>query len=93
MPTRTISLTAEQDVFVEDVVRSGGHQNASEVIRDALRVLQQRQREDARRLKVIRAELKVGVDALRRGDAVVVDGADLDRYLTSLTRPRRKRRV
>lgn len=93
MPTRNISLTAEQDAFVEDVVRSGDYQNASEAIRDALRVLRQRRREDALRLKVLRAELKVGVDALRRGDAVVVDGADLDKYLTSLTRPRRKRRV
>lgn len=91
MPTRNISLTAEQDAFVEDVVRSGDYQNASEAIRDALRVLRQRRREDALRLKVLRAELKVGVDALRRGDAVVVDEADLDRYLTSLTRPRRKR--
>jgi len=93
MPTRNISLTAEQDAFVEDVVRSGDYQNASEAIRDALRVLRQRRREDALRLKVLRAELKVGVDALRRGDAVVVDEADLDRYLTSLTRPRRKRRA
>lgn len=93
MPTRNISLTAEQDAFVEDVVRSGDYKNASEAIRDALRVLRQRRREDALRLKVLRAELKVGVDALRRGDAVVVDGADLDKYLTSLTRPRRQRRV
>ena len=93
MPTRNISLTREQDAFVDELVDSGDYQNASEAIRDALRVLRQRRREDALRLKVLRAELKVGVDALRRGDAVVVDEADLDRYLTSLTRPRRKRRA
>ena len=91
MPTRNVSLTAEQDAFVEEVVRSGDYQNASEAIRDTLRVLRQRRREDALKLKVLRTELKVGVDALRRGDAVVVDEADLDRYLTSLTRSRRKR--
>jgi putative addiction module CopG family antidote len=39
MPTRNISLTAEQDAFVENVVRAGEYQNASEAVRDALRVL------------------------------------------------------
>lgn len=91
MPTRNISLTPEQDAFVEQIVRSGDYQNASEAVRDALRVLRQRRREDALKLKVLRAELKLGVDALHRGDADEVDEADLEKYLTSLTVPRRKR--
>jgi antitoxin ParD1/3/4 len=37
MPTRNISLTEEQDAFVESVVKSGEYQNASEAIRDAIR--------------------------------------------------------
>ena len=53
MPTRNISLTAEQDAFVE-----------SEAVRDALRALQQRRREDALKLKALRAQIKAGVDAL-----------------------------
>jgi antitoxin ParD1/3/4 len=91
MPTRNVSLTREQDAFVDEVVRSGDYQNASEAIRDALRVLRQRRREDALKLRGLRAEIKLGTEALRRGDAVVVDGADLDGYLRSLTVPRRKR--
>jgi putative addiction module CopG family antidote len=47
MPTRNISLTPEQDAFVEGVVKAGEYQNASEAVRDALRALQQRRREDA----------------------------------------------
>jgi antitoxin ParD1/3/4 len=47
MPTRNISLTPEQDACVEKVVEAGEYQNASEAIRDALRVLQQRRREDS----------------------------------------------
>jgi len=46
MPTRNISLTDEQDALVEKVVKAGEYQNASEAVRDALRVLQQRRRED-----------------------------------------------
>lgn len=92
MPTRNISLTPQQDAFVEDVVRSGHYQNASEAVRDALRVLQQHRREEALKLKALRAQLKRGVDALARGAAVDLHDTELENYLVSLTRPRRTRR-
>jgi antitoxin ParD1/3/4 len=85
MPTRNISLTAEQDAFVESVVKAGEYQNASEAVRDALRVLQQRRREDALKLKALRAQVKAGSDALNRGDYVEVDDAELDGFLEGLT--------
>ena len=86
MPTRNISLTTEQDAFVESVVNSGEYQNASEAVRDAIRTLQQRRREDALKLKALRIQIKAGVDALDRGDFVEVDDAELEDYLESLTR-------
>ncbi|HTE98245.1 MAG TPA: type II toxin-antitoxin system ParD family antitoxin, partial [Bradyrhizobium sp.] len=70
-------MTDEQDAFVERVVREGEYQNASEAVRDALRVLQQRRREDKLKLKALRAQIKAGVDALDRGDFVEVDRAEL----------------
>ena len=87
MPTRNISLTAEQDAFVESVVQAGEYQNASEAVRDALRAPQQRRREDALKLKALRAQIKAGVDALDRGEFVEVDDGDLDGYLEGLTTP------
>ena len=87
MPTRNISLTPEQDAFVEEVVEAGEYQNASEAIRDALRALQQRRREDSLRLKALRAQIKAGVDALDRGDFVEVDDADLEGYLEQMPMP------
>jgi len=84
MPTRNISLTAEQDDFVESVVRAGEYQNASEAVRDALRALQQRRREDALKLKALRAQIKAGIRALERGDFVEVEEADLDSFLEGL---------
>ncbi len=54
MPTRNISLTAEQDAFVEGVVKTGE--------------LQQHRREDALKLKALRMLIKAGVDALERGN-------------------------
>lgn len=84
MPTRNISLTREQDAFVENVVKSGEYQNASEAIRDALRALQQRRKEDALKLKALRQQIRAGIDALDRGDFVEVDEAELENFLDRL---------
>jgi antitoxin ParD1/3/4 len=84
MPTRNVSLTAEQDAFVEKVVQAGEYQNASEAIRAALRVLQQQHREDALKLKALRIQVKAGVDALERGDFTEIEAADLTSYLEGL---------
>jgi antitoxin ParD1/3/4 len=90
VPTRNVSLTAEQDAFVERVVKAGEYQNASEAIRDALRVLQQKRREDALKLRALRAQIKAGLEALERGDFIEVADGDLEGYLEKLTaRPRK----
>jgi antitoxin ParD1/3/4 len=93
MPTRNISLTAEQDAFVQEVVEAGEYQNASEAVRDALRVLQQRRKEDSLKLKALRAQIKVGTDALDRGDFAEVEDADLEEYLERLTTASATKRV
>jgi antitoxin ParD1/3/4 len=85
MATRSISLTAEQDAFVERVVKSGEYRNASEAVRDALRALRQRRGENALKLKALRAKIKAGVKGLDRGDFVEVDEAELDGLLEGLT--------
>jgi antitoxin ParD1/3/4 len=84
MPTRNISLTPEQDAFVESVVKAGEYQNASEAVRDALRALQQRRREDALKLKVLRMQIKAGIEELERGDFIEVEAEDLEGYLDGL---------
>jgi antitoxin ParD1/3/4 len=84
MATRNISLTDELDDFIDDAVKSGEYQNASEAVRDALRLLRRRRKEDALRLKVLRMQINEGVDALERGDLVELDDDDLDAYLEGL---------
>ena len=91
MPTRNVSLTAAQDMFVKRLVKGGEYQNASEAIRDALRVLQQRRREDALKLRALRIRVKAGVDALERGDFTEVGGDNLHEYLAAIASPRAKR--
>ena len=84
MPTRNISLTPEQDAFIDEVLEAGEYRNASEVVRDAIRALQQRRAEDALKLERLRLAVKIGVDALERGEYTEVSDEELDDYLDSL---------
>jgi len=84
MPTRNINLTREQDEFVESIVRAGEYQNASEAIRDALRALQQRRREDALKLERLRLRIQAGIDDLESGEFVEIEEADLEEYFDEL---------
>jgi antitoxin ParD1/3/4 len=84
MPTRNVNLTPDQDAFVERMVKSGKYQNASEAIRDALRGLQQRWKEDEMKLTLLRRQIKAGIDALDRGAFTEIDDADLDSTLDRL---------
>jgi len=87
MPTRNISLTPQQDAFIEEMVRSGEYQNASEAVRDALRALQQRRREHELKLEALRRELQVGIDELERGEYIEVEDAELESFVEGLTAP------
>jgi len=84
MPTRNISLTPEQDAFIDAVLKAGEYRNASEAVRDAIRALQQRRAEDVLKLEMLRLAIQAGVDALERGDYTEVSDEDLDAYLDSL---------
>ena len=86
MPTRNVSLTREQDGFVARLVDRGEYQNASEAIRDALRALQQRRREDAARITALRAALRDGDEALERGDFVELERHQIGGFVRELAR-------
>jgi len=87
MPTRNISLTREQDAFIEEVLEQGEYRNASEAVRDAIRALQQRRAQHALELDRLRLSIEAGVAAIERGDYVDVDDRDLDDYIDGLTEP------
>lgn len=91
MPTRNISLTREQDDFVDEIVKAGDYQNASEAVRDALRALQQRRKQDELKLELLRAQIELGVSALDSGNATEIDDSSLDKYLSKLGAPRARR--
>lgn len=61
MPTRNVVLTNHQATLVEQLVDSGRYQNASEVLREGLRLIEQREAEDASRIIALRNAVKVGM--------------------------------
>jgi antitoxin ParD1/3/4 len=68
MPTRNVNLTEHFDRFIETGVTSGRFSNASEVVREGLRLLEQREQEDKAKLKWLRAAAKEGFDSIDRGE-------------------------
>jgi antitoxin ParD1/3/4 len=67
-----VSLAPELEAAVKARVDSGRYASASEVIRDALRALDEREDRDADRAE-LRRSLDVGMEDLRAGRYVVVD--------------------
>jgi antitoxin ParD1/3/4 len=87
MPTRNISLTPEQDAFIDEMLKAGVYRNASEAMRDAIRALQQRRAEEALKLEHLRLSLQQGIAALERGAFTEVEDDDLDAHLDDLAAP------
>ena len=72
MPTRNINLTDHFDDFVARQVSSGRYQNASEIVREALRLLEAQEDERKAKLKALRQAAKQGFDELDQSQGVVV---------------------
>ena len=84
MPTRNINLTDRLDAFVEGSVAVGRYQNASEVVREGLRLLELRDQTDQLRLKRLRAAIRAGDDAVARGAYRDLDPDELADYVVGL---------
>ena len=82
MPTRNVNLTEHFDLFIESRVTSGRFSNASEVVREGLRLLEQREQEGRARLEWLRAAAQEGFDAIERGDSVTLrSDPEIERFI------------
>ena len=62
-----ISLTPELEEMVRQKVESGMYNSASEVIREALRLLKEQNQMRQQRLEELRREVQIGLDELDQG--------------------------
>jgi antitoxin ParD1/3/4 len=86
--TVNISLTPELEAFLQSRVGSGRYQSTSEVVREALRLLQDREQEREAALLELKAKLKRGAAQARRGH--LLDGDKAFNELRQMIEQRRR---
>ncbi len=65
-----VSLTPQLQEFIEKKVRKGRYHTASEVIREGLRLLEEKDTQRELQLQRLRQEIRTGLDQVERGQAV-----------------------
>ena len=65
-----VSLTPELEKYISDKVASGRYTSASEVVREALRLLEREEKSRKEQLEEFNRELQARVEALDRGERV-----------------------
>jgi antitoxin ParD1/3/4 len=84
-----VSLTPKLDKFVAAKVKSGRYNSASEVVREALRLLEEHDRARASQLTAFNKELEARLASLDRGENVEPQAARDRLELKSRERRRR----
>jgi antitoxin ParD1/3/4 len=81
-----VHLTPKLEALVQAKVKSGRYNSASEVVREALRLFEEREELLALRKDAIRQQIDAGWDSLRRGE-----GVDGDAFFAELERKDQER--
>ena len=68
-----ISLTPELESLVQDRVKTGMYLSACEVVREALRLLSQRDELRQAQLEELRKEIAIGIEQAERGEIAPLD--------------------
>ena len=78
MVTTSLSLGEHWEEFIENEISSGRHSSASEVVRDALRAMEERKS----KLEALRTHLAEGASQARNGE--FVDDFSMDSLIADL---------
>ena len=89
--TVNISLTPELDAFLQSKVKSGRYQTTSEVVREAIRLLERQEKEREEGIEHLRAKLARGAAEAERGE--LIDGDEVFDKLRGLIEKRKRRKA
>lgn len=73
MPASSFSLPPDLQQFVQNQIDGGDYLTTGEVVCAALTLLREREQLRAIRLERLRADLRVGIDELERGEGTALD--------------------
>jgi antitoxin ParD1/3/4 len=84
MPT-SVALTPHFEKLTKQLVASGEYNNVSEVVREGLRLVEERQKLQKAKLKALRAAVKLGMDDLKAGRYIEFNSpTELDQYFDKM---------
>ncbi|MEO5883081.1 MAG: type II toxin-antitoxin system ParD family antitoxin [Caldimonas sp.] len=86
MPTRNVVLSERQQQLVETLVQSGRYQNASEVLREGLRLIDERERLEGAKLKALKQAAHQGWADVTAGRYADVADDQLEDFVGQLGR-------
>ncbi len=68
MPTMNVNLTPQMAEFVSNELATGDYASASELVRDALRILRRDRDVEAQKTEILRRKLDGGIGQAERGE-------------------------
>jgi antitoxin ParD1/3/4 len=86
MPTRNVVLTEHHEEVIDRLVKAGRYQNASEVLRDGLRLVEQREAVEAAKLAALKEAARIGFQDIDQGRFQDVEDGDLEEFIAGLGR-------
>lgn len=86
-----VSLTEELEQFVQSQVESGMYYSASEVIRDGLRLLKEKDMLRQIKIEELRKEIQKGINQLERGEYATYDSDSLTSFADDIKQKARTR--
>jgi len=75
--TMNVSLTPTLESYVKQKVKAGMYNSVSEVVREALRLLEERDTMQAMKLEALRADINHGIESLEDGEGKALDVEDI----------------
>jgi antitoxin ParD1/3/4 len=85
-----VSLTPELESLVQQKVNSGLYTSASEVVREALRLLNDRDTIQQQRMAELKREIAIGLDQLNRGEGIAYNEQSLRAMFDEIKQDGRK---
>jgi antitoxin ParD1/3/4 len=86
MPTRNVVLTDHHEKVIDRLVKSGRYQNASEVLRDGLRLVEQRDAFEAAKLAALQEAAAAGFRDIDEGRFQDIADDNLEQVIGGLGR-------
>lgn len=86
MPTRNVVLTEHLEEVIDRLVKTGRYQNASEVLRDGLRMVERREAKETAKLAALKQAAAVGFRDIDEGRFHDVGENGLEEFMSGLGR-------